>query len=144
MSATAVRERGVVIWHVRVFDGHEVEDHVRDVVMEGGLIAAAKASTDDAVEVVDGTGCTLLPELIDAHVHITSEEALRVLAAHGITTAMDMACWPSSKVDSLRAFSRREVKTEMRSAGLPATTAGSLHSKVLPELTSQSLIVGPR
>ena len=142
MSTPSTRSRKVVIRNVRVFDGLQLEERVRDVLIDDGLIGAETTSDANADEVVDGTGCTLLPGLIDAHVHITHEADLLVLASYGITTAMDMACWPTSKVESLRAFSRHEAVTEMRSAGLPATATGSLHSKVLPELPSQALIDG--
>jgi imidazolonepropionase-like amidohydrolase len=71
-ATVAVAQRvPVAIEHVRVFDGQTtVEDAT--VVIANGLIAAV----GPAVEVpsgavrVDGRGKTLLPGLIDAHVHI--------------------------------------------------------------------------
>jgi imidazolonepropionase-like amidohydrolase len=41
--------------------------------------------------VVDSDGGTLLPGLIDSHVHLLSSDDLAALAAQGTTTALDMA-----------------------------------------------------
>ncbi|MFC7471732.1 hypothetical protein ACFQVA_35750 [Actinomadura keratinilytica] len=47
-------------------------------------------------------GATLLPGLIDAHVHVRDAQALDRLADHGVTTALDMGGWPPALLDSLR------------------------------------------
>ncbi len=60
---------------VTVFDGVDVHHH-RDVLIEGGAITAVEETGKvDAARggvVVDGTGRTLLPGLIDSHTHLMS------------------------------------------------------------------------
>ena len=67
----------MLIRAVRVIDG--LSDHAResqDVLVDGDRIVAIEPHdpvrpVDRAVEIVDGTGRTLLPGLIDAHAHYT-------------------------------------------------------------------------
>jgi len=60
-----------LIRDVRVFDGERVLDH-QDVLLENGKISKLATTGISApnAEVIDGKGRTLLPGLIDAHVHI--------------------------------------------------------------------------
>lgn len=72
----------------RVFDGEEVVD-AGVVVLEGARIRAVGGPVPDGAEVVDAAGSTLLPGLIDAHVH-TSVEALELALTFGVTTELEM------------------------------------------------------
>lgn len=119
------------ITNVRVFDGAALSAPTT-VVIESGRIGS---DATDAVE-VDGEDGVLLPGLIDAHVHLTELEDLRRLAKAGITTAMDMACWPQELVDSLR---HSRGLTDIRSAGTPLTSPGSAHSRI-PTMPSDALV----
>ncbi len=72
----APRAETVVLHAARLFDG--TTDHVVSpgvVVVEGGKIAAVGSDvpTPAGVRVVDLGDATLLPGLIDAHVHLTAE-----------------------------------------------------------------------
>ena len=89
--------------------------------------------------IIDAGGATLLPGLIDAHVHLLMEGHLQQLADFGVTTALDMGAWPPSMVDSLR---NRTGMADIRSAGIPATTAGSSHSH-LPGWPAEEMVDGP-
>ncbi len=119
---------------MRVFDGRELRGPTT-VVIEGGIVGNDSAGA----RVIDAGGATLLPGLIDAHVHLLNEEHLQQLAAFGVTTALDMGAWPPSMVDSLR---NRTGMADIRSAGIPATTAGSAHSH-LPGYPAGELVDGP-
>lgn len=74
----------------RVFDGERDLD-VATVLVRDGRIEAVGAGDEvpDGVEIVDGAGHTLLPGLIDAHVHAWGD-AQRDAARFGVTTALDM------------------------------------------------------
>jgi dihydroorotase-like cyclic amidohydrolase len=88
--------------NVCVFDGGHLTEPTT-VVLDGDLITAVDgAATGTVGEIVDGGGATLLPGLFDAHVHLGSPEDLAHLAECGITTALDMACWPPERVNSFR------------------------------------------
>ncbi|WP_254873746.1 hypothetical protein [Streptomyces sp. CAI-21] len=75
--------------HVRVFDGERLREP-GTVVIDGPLIGTDPAGA----RVVDCRGATLLPGLIDAHVHVRDAGTLDRLAHHGVTTALDMGGWP--------------------------------------------------
>lgn len=74
----------------RVFDG-ERGIGVATVVVRDGLVESvgADVAVPDGLPVVDGVGKTLLPGLIDAHVHAWGD-AQRDAARFGVTTAFDM------------------------------------------------------
>lgn len=124
----------IAITNVRVFDGQNLSEPTT-VVIDGGLIG------DDAegADLIDGEGGVLLPGLIDAHIHLNDENVLRQLCQYGVTTGLDMATWPPSRLAPLRG---RVGLTDIRSPGAPATCAGSLHSLVLP-IPPEDFVAGP-
>ncbi|PWT82446.1 MAG: hypothetical protein C5B57_08645 [Blastocatellia bacterium] len=85
-----------VIRHARIFDGaHMVPNG--DVWVQAGMIKAVGVhlQTPSSVRVIDGTGKTLLPGLIDAHVHTMGErDFLKSALALGVTTELDMGASP--------------------------------------------------
>lgn len=123
-----------LITNVRVFDGQQFSKP-RTVVVSNGMIVEA----NNGAKVIDGDGRFLLPGLIDAHVHLQDKSTLEQLASYGVTSALDMATWPPSKLAPLRGC---VGLTDIRSPGLLATCAGSVHSNVLP--ISQEGLVGRR
>jgi imidazolonepropionase-like amidohydrolase len=128
------RSEKIALTNVRVFDGRELRGPTT-VIIEGGFVGIDPAGA----RVIDASGTTLLPGFIDAHVHLLNEDHLQQLADFGVTTALDMGAWPPSMVDSLR---RRTGMADIRSAGIPATTADSAHSH-LPGYPAGELVDGP-
>jgi imidazolonepropionase-like amidohydrolase len=128
------RSEKIALTNVRVFDGRGLRGPTT-VVIEGGFVG--RDST--GARITDAGGATLLPGFIDAHVHLLTEGHLQQLADFGVTTALDMGAWPPSMVDSLR---RRTGMADIRSAGIPATIAGSTHSH-LPGYPAGELVDGP-
>jgi imidazolonepropionase-like amidohydrolase len=133
-GAGMARSEKIALTNVRVFDGRELR-RPTTVVIEGGIVGRDSAGA----RVIDAGGATLLPGLTDAHVHLLEQRHLQRLAAFGVTTALDMGAWPPSMVDSLR---NRTGMADLRSAGIPATTAGSAHSR-LPGYPAGELVDGP-
>ena len=129
----AARSEKIALTNVRVFDGRELRGPTA-VVIEGGIVG----DDSEGARIIDAGGATLLPGLIDAHVHLLNEGHLQQLADFGVTTALDMGAWPPSMVDSLR---NRTGMADIRSAGIPATTAGSSHSH-LPGWPAEEMVDG--
>jgi|GEM_PF-71966 len=110
----------------RVFDGEGALGTV-DVLVEEGRIAAVGAPGEalalpPGVPRVDGTGHTLLPGFIDAHVHAMGdgpEQALRF----GVTTVLDMFADPEWAAEQ-RAKHGEPGAADVFSAGYLATVAG--------------------
>jgi imidazolonepropionase-like amidohydrolase len=91
-SLVVAQESGstLVIRNVRIFDGSRVlaED---TVIVRNGKIAeiGKRLSAPAGAQVIDGSGQTLLPGLIDAHTHVFGE-ALKQALIFGVTTELDM------------------------------------------------------
>ena len=83
-----------VIAGAKVFDGERLLGEI-DVHVTGEVIRAVGGSRPGGVEVIDGSGATLLPGLIDAHTH-AGADGLRHALAFGITTELDMASVPET------------------------------------------------
>ena len=69
---------------------------VADVAIQDSKIAKVQRDiTEEAKEVIDFTGKTLQPGIIDSHVHLGemwgSPFGPRMLAMNGVTTCLDMA-----------------------------------------------------
>jgi len=123
------------ISNVRVFDGeHTLENQT--VTIEGPTIASIHpSSADDQTHtatrtVIDGTGQTLLPGLIDAHTH-SSLEALRLALRFGVTTELEMG-------GVLTAPNREDIATDddvadVRSSGFGLTPPGGHPFEIIPE-----------
>lgn len=80
----------LLIQHARVFDGRKIIPD-SSVLIQNGIIAEVGNSitAPAGAEVIDGTGRTLLPGLIDAHTHVFGT-ALKEALIFGVTTELDM------------------------------------------------------
>ena len=126
---------------VRLFDGDRLLDDRWDVRTGEGVVQAvgpAGQVSPAGTTSVDGVGCTLLPGLVDAHVHLRGLEDLHELARWGVTTALDMGSWPPSLIAALRAAG----STDVRSTGAGAVGPDSLQAAI-PGRPSDSIVTGP-
>jgi imidazolonepropionase-like amidohydrolase len=123
-----------VIRDVRVFDGETVAE-LQTVVISQGKIAASGGPTvavPPGAPEVAGEGRTLLPGLMDAHIHLptfpitSTAEALQQTLAFGVTTAVVMGAAPSQFVARIKEFEVTDppdVATVLI-AGIVATAPG--------------------
>jgi len=124
-----------VVRDVRLFDGTIVTEH-RSVLIKDGVIAEvgdASLKVPQGVTVIDGAGKTLLPGLIDAHVHLSQnlEVNLKQAISLGVTTVLDM--WNAGerfeRMKGLR-ISDPPNLAAVRSAGQGATVPGGHPSQM--------------
>jgi imidazolonepropionase-like amidohydrolase len=111
------------ITNVRVFDGERLAEPAT-VVVEGATISArttAEGARD--ADVADGGGGTLLPGLIDTHVHVDKAAQLEAAASWGITTVLDMGNKDPASLATLREGQRHPT---LKSAGNPASAPNSV------------------
>lgn len=125
----------IAITNVRIFDGKTIQDP-STLIINGDVIGHPDITPH---ETIDAGGLILLPGLIDAHVHLTSQENLAQMAKYGITTAFDMATWPAELLNSLR---NQKGVTDIRGCGLAATAPGSTHSR-MPTMPEDALVSTP-
>jgi imidazolonepropionase-like amidohydrolase len=124
-----------VITDTRVFDGRHVSEH-RSVLVENGRISRIGGSDlkpPANAEVIDGRGRTLLPGLIDAHVHLSDgvEADLRQAIALGVTTVLDMFTGAArfERIKAARAADAPD-RADVRTAGVGATAPGGHPSQM--------------
>ncbi len=123
---TSVPDDSFAIRGVRVFDGDAVTESA-NVVVRGGRIVAVGEGADIPADVpgIDGAGKTLLPGLIDAHVHAWGD-AQRDMARFGVTSALDLH-GVSGRLPALR--EQREslangTQADLWAAGYAITASG--------------------
>lgn len=126
-AGTTARVTGAIT-NVRVFDGARVIPRAT-VLISGTTIAAVgpALAVPPGAKVVDGTGDTLLPGLIDAHAH-AYPQALHEALEFGVTTELDMGCTdprrdlvPARTAD---AAGGNADAADVRTAGWAATAPG--------------------
>lgn len=122
------------ITNVRVFDGTQVTP-LRTVFVKDGLISGGPATR--GVPTADGAGGTLLPGLIDSHVHIDSRSDLQKCARAGVTTVLDLATRDLDSLDALRGLPG--LPTVLR-AGMPASAPGGAHTKKMGFAVSSAVV----
>src|ERR1019366_2149423 len=81
----------LVFRNARVFDGARVIPQA-DVLVRDGRIAAVgpNIAVPEGAQVIDSSGKTLLPGLIDAHAHVWTRAMLKQQLIFGVTTVLDM------------------------------------------------------
>ena len=131
----------VLIRNVRVFDGERVIPKTSVLVTNGKIARVSPTiSAPASTPVVDGTGKTLLPGLIDSHTH-TWGTALRDDAALGVTTVLDMFTDPSTAASFRKLDGTAEGRetADFRSAGVLVTAPkghGTEYGMAIPTITS--------
>ena len=130
------------IEHVRIFGGERVIPADTVLVEHGRISAVGKnLSVPNGFHVIDGAGRTLLPGLIDAHVHVFNRSALRQEMAFGVTTVLDMFTdyHFADQIKKKEAEGKDLDLADMRSAGTLVTAPhghGTEYGLRIPTITS--------
>jgi imidazolonepropionase-like amidohydrolase len=112
---------------VRVFDGTKTTDNATVIVRNGFIDKVGKdVKPPSGLPLIDGADKTIIPGLIDAHVHVHSEGGLADALRFGVTTELGM--YDSLSIAS-SAHQRREALThttlaDLWSAGTLITSPG--------------------
>lgn len=121
--------RITAITNARIFDGERVIDE-QTVVINGTSISTIGGTVPSGATVVNAGGATLMPGLIDAHVH-TSLDGLRDALAFGVTTELEMqGHWTTQERKDV---AERDDVADVRSAGMGITAPGGHPSELFPQ-----------
>lgn len=108
------------ITNARIFDGERVIE-ARSIVIDEGRIQSIGGVVSSIAKVTDAHGATLMPGLIDSHVH-TNIEGLSGALKFGVTTELDMqGHWTIKK---RKEVSGRDDIADVRSPGMGITPKG--------------------
>ena len=129
------------IVNAKVFDGTKSRDWT-SVRFADGLITKCSAApaAEEGDEVIDAGGGTVLPGLIDAHVHLVPG-ALAQSLTFGVTTVLDMFSQPDEVARAKEQAGSRPDVADVRSSGVGATAPGGHPSMMyapFPTLTAAS------
>jgi imidazolonepropionase-like amidohydrolase len=130
----------IAIRDVRVFDGERTWPRATVVIRQGMIESiGVDARVPDGASIVDGTGRTLLPGLIDAHVHAWGDARIEALR-FGVTTELDMFtdfhALPRARAEREKIDATNQA--DLWSAGTLATTPGghgTEYDMVIPTLS---------
>ena len=127
------------IVNAKVFDGTKSQDWT-SVRFADGLITTCSAASaaQEGDEVIDAGGGTVLPGLIDAHVHLVPG-ALAQSLTFGVTTVLDMFSQPDLMASAKEQAGSRPDVADVRSSGVGATAPGGHPSMMyapFPTLTA--------
>jgi imidazolonepropionase-like amidohydrolase len=117
----------VVIRNVLVFDGSRMLARTSVSIAGGRILGVGRDLRAPAgALIVDGSGKTLLPGLIDAHVHVRTTEDLVTALAFGVTTCLDMFTRHemAAAARAEQAAGLAAGRADLLSAGTPATAPG--------------------
>lgn len=101
LKPNSAKPIGVLFNNVRVLsmaDESSVTPALQAVLVMGERITqigvAGEVAAPEGVLVIDGQGKTLMPGLIDAHIHLSDETELAAYLAHGVTGVRNMSGYP--------------------------------------------------
>ena len=122
------RDPDVVFTNVRVFDGIRVLPPTIVAVSHGVIASIGRAPTGSDAVRVEGSDATLLPGLIDAHVHVGGRrDALQDAARFGVTAVVDLFERLPARMQTLRRTITEQpsyAEADYFSAGAGATVKG--------------------
>jgi imidazolonepropionase-like amidohydrolase len=108
------------ITNVRVFDGERVIQD-QTIVIEGTHISAIGGEVPAGAAIINAQGATLMPGLIDSHVH-TDFDGLHDALLFGVTTELEMNGRWSTK--QRKEIAERNDIADLRSPGMGVTSKG--------------------
>lgn len=123
------------ITNARIFDGERVIDE-KSVLIDGTVIQNIGGPLPLGAAIIDGHGATLLPGLIDSHVH-TDMDGLHDALLFGVTTELEMMGHWSSK--ERKKIAERHDVADIRSAGMGITPPGGHPSQYMK--SSNNLLI---
>lgn len=101
LTPSGFKPSGVLFSNVRVIsmvDESSLSQSAQDVLIIGDRIieigSAGEVKSPEGVLVIDGEGYTLMPGLIDAHIHLNDELEFAAYLAHGVTGVRNMSGYP--------------------------------------------------
>ncbi|MFB9324669.1 amidohydrolase family protein [Paenibacillus aurantiacus] len=130
VTQPAAVEQVTAITNVRIFDGNQLITPSHVVIKGESIISVGGDIPADAT-IINGDHATLMPGLIDAHVH-TSIGGLRDALQFGVTTELEMNGDFTKRGREIQLKNVNDV-ADVRSAGTAITAPGGHPDELLPD-----------
>lgn len=134
-AARAQDARPILIQNVRVFDGERSINRLDVLIKRGRIFRVGRGVRSPFAEKIDGSGKTLLPGLIDSHVHGfpgAAADALRF----GVTTEVEMFSMAGKQALAAQEDQRRTYRptgqADLWSSGVGITPPEGVIAKTAP------------
>lgn len=123
---TDLPSEDLIIQNVRLFDGEKVVENAT-VLTENGMVTdiiTQKVTSYTGQNVIKGDNRTLVPGLINAHVHASKKEHLAEAARDGVLTLLDLFNKSADNTSRLRSLRDSAGYAYYYSAGRTVTVPG--------------------
>ncbi len=131
-------EHDLAIVAARVFDGERMLPATTVFVHDGLIVHVGTGRVSPEAEVVRCDDCTLLPGLIDSHVHINDISDLRQALVFGVTTEIDLYTFIDPQLGKQlqheQAQGHRTDIADFRMGVTPVTSPGGLGTFFNPDI----------
>ena len=123
------------ITNARIFNGEQIiQDHT--VVIKGDIIQSVGGDIPAEATIIDANNATLMPGLIDSHVH-TDIDGLHTALKFGVTTELEMmGRW---SFNQRKKIAKRHDVADFRSSGMGVTPPGGHPSQYMK--SSNNLLI---
>lgn len=122
--ASCSQQRYTIVKGVDVFDGEKVRENVDFVFTESRIIRISPQSKRYRhARVIDGKGKTILPPMVNAHVHVRNADNLKEAQSAGIFALLDMFS-TDSRANGLRPYKDSLSCAQYYSSNVGATPPG--------------------
>lgn len=130
VNQNAGLEEITAITNVRIFDGYQIISP-RQIIISGKSIISVGGDIPNDATIIDGENATLIPGLIDAHVH-TSIGGLQDALKFGVTTELEMNGDYTKRGREIQLKNVDDI-ADVRSAGTAITAPGGHPDELLPD-----------
>lgn len=132
----------LVIQNVLVFDGNNFQPRKNVYVKDGVIIKLGNSNQKEAIgakEVIDGSNKTLLPGLINAHLHIQQSDDLKIAAKAGVLTVLNLFSPTEDSIAAYKKLGQTAAYADFYTAGIGA----DMPNAVLKTMTGESFAKSP-
>jgi imidazolonepropionase-like amidohydrolase len=124
MFVSCAQKSYVVIENVDVFDGETIHEDVSFIFSDSLIVEiTARNRKYRNSQVIDGQGMTIIPPILNAHVHVRNPENLQEALKSGVFGLLDMFS-TDSRANYLRTFNDSLIYSKYYSSNVGATVAG--------------------
>lgn len=140
ISSCTSQSVDLIITNVQLFDGETVKSNVYIAIKGEHIVAIDSVLKFQANDTIDGNGKTIIPGLINAHVHASSSDELKETIQAGVFVVLDMHKSDERTADTLRLYQDSIQYATFYSAGFGATVPKGHPTQYYPDYPDMEVI----